>query len=54
MRGEQLEPRWLLSNISVTTELDIVNAGDGLTSLREAVILANDQAGFDTITFASS
>ena len=51
---EQLEPRWLLSNIPVTTELDIVNAGDGLTSLREAVIQANGRAGFDTITFASS
>jgi hypothetical protein len=38
----------------VTTELDIVNAGDGLTSLREAVTLANGTAAHDTITFANS
>jgi hypothetical protein len=35
----------------VTTELDIVDAEDGLVSLREAIIFANANAGLDTITF---
>ena len=42
-----------MNGYPVTTELDIVG-DDGLTSLREAVTLANGHAGFDTITFASS
>ena len=46
----------LLSSVSygqlvVNTELDVVNPGDGLTSLREAVISANGTAGQQTITF---
>ena len=51
---EPLEDRSLLATFVVTTELDLVNAGDGVTSLREAVIQANSQAGLDTITFASA
>lgn len=51
---EPLEPRSLLSTILVTTELDVVDTADELTSLREAVLQANSQAGFDTITFDSS
>jgi CSLREA domain-containing protein len=35
----------------VTTELDIVDAEDGLVSLREAITFANANAGLDTITF---
>ena len=51
---ESLEDRRTLSTIQVTTELDVVNAGDGLTSLREAVTQANASAGIDTIRFSSS
>jgi len=51
---EQLEARWLLAPILVTTELDIVNPNDTFTSLREAVVQANGLGGHDTITFASS
>lgn len=36
----------------VTTTQDVVNAFDNLTSLREAVALANTTAGKDTVTFA--
>jgi serralysin len=39
-------------SLEVTTTLDIVDATDGLTSLREAVTLANETAGSDSITFA--
>jgi hypothetical protein len=38
--------------ILVTTGQDVVNAGDGLTSLREAVALANQMGGKQTIAFA--
>ncbi|MEM7313189.1 MAG: choice-of-anchor Q domain-containing protein, partial [Planctomycetota bacterium] len=36
----------------VTTALDVVDPLDGVTSLREAILLSNDQATTDTITFA--
>lgn len=36
----------------VTTELDVVNADDGLLSLREAVAIANGNSDADSITFA--
>ncbi len=38
--------------IVVTTAEDVVDAGDGVVSLREAVNLANVRVGTDTITFA--
>ena len=41
-----------MASIVVTTALDVVNAGDGLTSLREAVTAANDNADADSIAFA--
>ncbi|MEJ2544465.1 MAG: hypothetical protein P8Y99_10400, partial [Calditrichaceae bacterium] len=38
----------------VNTELDVVSEGDGLTSLREAVIYANQTAGQQTVTLDGS
>ena len=38
-------------SLVVTTTLDVVNAFDGETSLREAIEFANEKAGLDTITF---
>ncbi|MFK7944755.1 MAG: tail fiber protein [Paracoccaceae bacterium] len=38
-------------SLIVTTLDDVVNSLDGETSLREAVLLSNDTAGADTITF---
>ena len=43
-----------MANITVTTLADTVNAGDGVTSLREALALANGNGrDADTITFAA-
>jgi CSLREA domain-containing protein len=42
-----------MANITVTTLADTVNAGDGVTSLREALALANGNAEDDNITFAA-
>ncbi|WP_146518123.1 beta strand repeat-containing protein [Stieleria varia] len=47
---EGLEDRNLLAAITVDTLLDVVNPGDGLTSLREAVIQSNTNGEADTIT----
>jgi hypothetical protein len=41
-------------SLVVTTELDVVDATDGLLSLREAVALANAGADADTIIFDAS
>jgi fibronectin-binding autotransporter adhesin len=48
-RVESLEDRRLLSVIPVTTFADVVNALDGVTSLREAVNTANATPGLDSI-----
>lgn len=40
--------------ITVTTASDVVDAGDGETSLREAIVQANASGGADTITFDAS
>ena len=50
-RFEALESRSLLSAtvINVDTFDDVVNAADGLTSLREAVLAANASAGDEEI-----
>ena len=50
---ELLEDRTLLSSITVDTTTDVIDAGDGLTSLREAIIAANALAGDDTIILGS-
>jgi len=42
------------ASFEVTTLRDVVDANDGVLSLREAVALANDSRGLDTITFAPS
>ena len=39
------------TQIIVNTEEDVIDAGDGLTSLREAVITANETSGQQTIIF---
>jgi len=41
------------NSIVVTTLDDVVDGSDGLISLREAIALANDSTGADTITFAA-
>ena len=40
-----------MATFTVTTTEDIIDAGDGLLSLREAVAAANDSAEADTIVF---
>jgi hypothetical protein len=49
LRVESLEERTVLSIFNVTTPLDVVDAGDGLLSLREAVQAANTSPGADNI-----
>lgn len=50
---ENLETRQMLTvSGPVNTLLDVVNANDGLYSLREAIISANASSDVDTITFA--
>ncbi|MBI5758891.1 MAG: CHRD domain-containing protein [Planctomycetales bacterium] len=51
---ERLEDRTLLAVFTVNTAADLIDANDGVVSLREAIIAANQTAGADTIQFASS
>ncbi len=53
--SDQLQQDWQhkLATITVTTFADVVDGGDGLTSLREAVIQANGGGGGDTILLSS-
>lgn len=50
-RIERLEDRFVPAAILVDTLLDASNPNDGVTSLREAIAAANNQAGDDVITF---
>src|SRR3954447_15976437 len=43
-----------MATFTVTTASDVVDAGDGVLSLREAVAQSNATATVDTINFASS
>src|SRR5262245_35301524 len=52
-RLETLERREVPATFVVDSTLDTV-ANDGVTTLREAIDLANNQAGDDTVTFAAS
>jgi CSLREA domain-containing protein len=49
---EAIEPRRLLSTFTVNTTSDVTNPSDGLTTLREAIIAANNHTGADTINFS--
>ena len=51
---KNLESRQMLATVVVNTPVDIVDANDGLTSLREAVVQANADNSVDVITFDSS
>ncbi|MCA9184286.1 MAG: hypothetical protein R3E01_00590 [Pirellulaceae bacterium] len=48
---EKLETRQVLATFVVTTNQDTVDADDGVVSLREAIAMANSQAGEDRIEF---
>ena len=48
---EPLEDRRLLTQLMVNSSADDTIADDGLTTLREAIIAANDSAGADEILF---
>jgi Dockerin type I domain len=51
LRLEPLEDRRLLALVTVTTDQDIVDFNDGVTSLREAIFATNTVPGADTIDF---
>ena len=43
---QKLEPKNLLTTLTVTTTSDVVDLNDGLISLREAIFAANDNAAY--------
>src|SRR5262249_40393540 len=49
-----LESRQLFSTFTVTSTGDVTNAGDGVTTLREAIVAANAHSGPDNIVFSAS
>jgi Ca2+-binding RTX toxin-like protein len=49
LRLELLEDRMAPAVFNVTTPADVVNANDGLLSLREAILAANASPGIDTV-----
>ncbi|QDV13024.1 putative outer membrane protein PmpB precursor [Rosistilla oblonga] len=53
--SESLQANWLgkLAVITVDTTADVIDGGDGLTSLREAIIATNSGAGGDTIQLSA-
>lgn len=51
LRLEPLEDRRLLALVTVTTDQDVVDFNDGVTSLREAIFATNTVPGADTIDF---
>ena len=53
LRIEVMEDRRLLAVVTVDTELDVIDLGDGVTSLREAIFAANTVPGPDEIVFTS-
>ena len=52
LRFEHCEERRMLTTITVNSVLDNIIGGDGLTTLREAIIAANQFPDADCITFA--
>ena len=54
LKFELLEDRITPTSSTVTTLLDTVNAGDGVISLREAIIAAEADPEADTIDFDPS
>ncbi|MGI9455936.1 MAG: hypothetical protein ACR2NU_05200, partial [Aeoliella sp.] len=50
-RVEPLEDRRMLAVVTVTTDQDVVDFSDGVTSLREAIFATNLVAGPDEIQF---
>jgi predicted outer membrane repeat protein len=53
LRLECLEERSVPATFNVTTTLDVVDAGDGKRSLREAITRANDLGGADVIVLSA-
>ncbi len=49
-----LEPRRVLATFTVTTPEDVINADDGLLSLREAIIAANSNGQDDQIELSAA
>ena len=43
-----------MAYLTVTTQADVVDPGDGQVSLREALTLANSSSGPDTIRFSAA